>query len=83
MWKEGNNYIVNVISLQKYVQFVRLIICLLISLRFYIQRPRQGILNLGFIPKISWKEHDTSFRLEMTVVIIWFNLFILLIRKGN
>lgn len=73
----------NVISLQKYVQFVRLITCLLISLSFYIQRTRQGILNLCFIPKISWKEHNTNLRLEMTIAIIWFNLFILLIRKGN
>lgn len=81
--KEGSDRIVNVISLHKYVQFIRLIISLLISRRFYIQRTRQGILNLCFIPKISRKEHNTSFRLEMTIAIIWFNLFNLLIRKGN
>lgn len=52
-------------------------------IRFYIQRIRQGILNPCFIPRISWKEHNTNFRLEMTLAIIWFNLFILLLRKGN
>lgn len=42
---------------------------------------QKGILNPCFIPKISWKVRKYKFRLEMTLTIIWFNLFILLIRK--